>query len=125
MMHHFISSNPGLESRFNRYFAFPDYNATELMAIFEGLCLKNEYTLGTGTRERVSVLLDLMYLTRGESFGNARDVRNMFEDIIAVHADRVSKIEAPTREELAEIEISDIDGEAREIEGDQIKDGDK
>ena len=110
LMHRFISSNPGLESRFNRYFAFPDYNATELLAIFEGMCEKNEYKLGEGTRERVSILLDLMYLTRGDNFGNARDVRNMFEDIIAVHADRVSKIEAPTREQLEEIMVGDVDG---------------
>lgn len=112
LMHHFISSNPGLESRFNRYFAFPDYNAEELLSIFEGLCHKNEYTLGEGARERVSILLDLMYLTRNDNFGNARDVRNMFEDIIAVHADRVSKIENPTRDELAQIIIADIDGAA-------------
>ena len=110
LMHHFISSNPGLESRFNRYFVFPDYNAEELLSIFAGLCEKNEYTLGEGVRERVSILLDLVYLTRGDNFGNARDVRNMFEDIIAVHADRVSKLEAPTREQLAELVIGDIDG---------------
>ena len=109
LMHSFISSNPGLESRFNRYFAFPDYNAAELLSIFEGLCEKNEYTLGEGVRERLSIMLDLMYLTRGESFGNARDVRNMFEDIVAIHADRVSKIEAPTREQLAEILIGDVE----------------
>ena len=34
----------------------------------------------------------------------------MFEDIIAVHADRVSKIESPTRDELEEIVAADIDG---------------
>ena len=126
LMHHFISSNPGLESRFNRYFAFPDYNAEELLHIFDGLCEKNEYTLGEGTRERVSILLDLMYLTRGESFGNARDVRNMFEDIIAIHADRVSKIEEPTREQLAEIVIGDIDGTTdNELDVSKVEDGDK
>ncbi|NLB29036.1 MAG: AAA family ATPase [Clostridiales bacterium] len=110
LMRRFISSNPGLESRFNRYFAFSDYNSEELLAIFEGFCEKNEYKLGEGVRERLSILFDLMYLTRGDNFGNARDVRNMFEDIIAVHADRVSKIESPTRDELEEIVAADIDG---------------
>ena len=33
-MEKFISSNPGLESRFNKYFFFPDYNGEQLMAIF-------------------------------------------------------------------------------------------
>ena len=34
-MQTFIDSNPGLQSRFNRYIHFDDYSAEELMAIFE------------------------------------------------------------------------------------------
>ena len=33
-MEKFLTSNPGLESRFNKYFFFPDYNGEQLMAIF-------------------------------------------------------------------------------------------
>ena len=37
-MQRFLDSNPGLESRFNKYFHFDDYTGAELQAIFEGLC---------------------------------------------------------------------------------------
>ena len=43
LMEDFIHSNPGLESRFNRYFVFEDYNGEELNAIFESLCRKSMY----------------------------------------------------------------------------------
>ncbi|MDR0839620.1 MAG: AAA family ATPase [Oscillospiraceae bacterium] len=109
LMGNFIGSNPGLESRFNRYFQFPDYDAEELLEIFEGLCRKHEYALADGARESAKTLLDTVYLLRGDNFGNARDVRNLFEDIIAVHADRVSAVESPTREELATVIAEDIE----------------
>ncbi|MDR2420947.1 MAG: AAA family ATPase [Oscillospiraceae bacterium] len=108
----FIDSNPGLRSRFNRYFAFPDYNADELLAIFEGLCEKHEYVLSAEARESAGALLEGMYLLRGENFGNARDVRNLFENVVAVHADRVAAIEAPTRGELESVTAEDIEKSA-------------
>jgi SpoVK/Ycf46/Vps4 family AAA+-type ATPase len=109
LMERFISSNPGLESRFNRYFAFPDYNAAELSEIFTGLCKKHEYTLADGAAEKIKEILDTMYATRDGNFGNARDVRNLFEDIVAVHADRVSALETPTRDQLASVIAADIE----------------
>ena len=44
-MEKFINSNPGLESRFNKYFYFPDYNGEQLMEMFRTRCKKNGYTL--------------------------------------------------------------------------------
>jgi hypothetical protein len=43
LMGKFISSNPGLESRFNKYFYFEDYTGEELYTIFDSMCKKNEY----------------------------------------------------------------------------------
>ena len=39
-MRHFVESNPGLKSRFNKYIDFPDYSIEELLTIFEGNCRK-------------------------------------------------------------------------------------
>jgi len=108
-MERFISSNPGLESRFNRYFVFEDYDATELLAIFEGLCRKHQYTITEDASLKVKELLEGMYNLRDENFGNARDVRNLFEDIVAAHADRVSELENPTREQLESVVVEDIE----------------
>ena len=50
-MKDFIDSNPGLQSRFNRYIEFPDYSADELLQIFEANMKKYEYRFGEGARE--------------------------------------------------------------------------
>ena len=44
-MEKFIHSNPGLESRFNKYFYFEDYTGPQLMEIFQSVCQKNGYVL--------------------------------------------------------------------------------
>lgn len=45
LMHKFIESNPGLRSRFNKYFQFPDYCGEELLLILKRFCDKNGYVL--------------------------------------------------------------------------------
>ncbi len=90
LMEQFISSNPGLASRFNRYFTFDDYNGEELYKIFLSMCEKNKYKLTVEAQEYAKKLFSDLYTNRGPNFGNARDVRNIFENVIGVHADRVA-----------------------------------
>ncbi len=90
LMEQFISSNPGLQSRFNRYFTFEDYDGEELYQIFLSMCKKNSYKLTVEAQEYAKALFSDLYENRGPNFGNARDVRNIFENIIGVHADRVA-----------------------------------
>lgn len=90
LMERFISSNPGLESRFNRYFVFDDYNGEELYKIFLSMCEKNKYTLTVEAQEYAKKLFGDLYEGRGPNFGNARDVRNIFENVVGIHADRVA-----------------------------------
>lgn len=90
LMEQFIGSNPGLASRFNRYFLFEDYNGEELYKIFLSMCEKNKYSLTVEAQEYARDLFDRLYRDRVENFGNARDVRNIFENVIGVHADRVA-----------------------------------
>ena len=48
--------------------------------------------------------------TAGDNnFGNARDVRNFFEDVVSVHSDRVSSLEKPTRDDLMTFTADDLD----------------
>ena len=51
-MERFLHSNPGLESRFNKYFYFEDYNGEELISIFQSMCRKNGYTLSPEGEDR-------------------------------------------------------------------------
>ncbi len=109
LMEKFISSNPGLESRFNRYFVFEDYTAEELVKIFESMCDKNRYVLEENAKAFAEEHLQYMYDTRDDNFGNARDVRNLFENIVSTQADRLAAMEAPTRDDLVAITKEDIE----------------
>lgn len=114
LMEQFIHSNPGLESRFNKYFYFQDYTAQQLFEILESQCERNSYVLSEGTREKAKKLLEEAYENRDENFGNAREVRNLFEALIARQSDRVAAMEAPTREDLMLITEADFDAAAGE-----------
>ena len=107
-MERFLHSNPGLESRFNKYFYFEDYNGAELFAIFQSMCEKNGYALSPEGAERMKKDLLELYEHRDENFGNARDVRNRFEQAVARQSNRVARLEAPTREQLMELLPEDL-----------------
>ncbi len=107
-MDEFIGANPGLESRFNKYFHFPDYTGEQLMAIFESMCGKNSYSLNEEAKAYATEYFAQLYVNRDENFGNARDVRNCFEDMIVNQADRLSTMESPTKEQLMEVTKADL-----------------
>ena len=109
LMGQFISANPGLESRFNKYFHFEDYNGTQLMDIFRSMCKKNGYAMDEETDKAAAEAFLRLYEERDENFGNARDVRNFFERGVARQADRIAVLEAPTREDLMGLTASDLD----------------
>ena len=110
-MERFISSNPGLESRFGKYFQFEDYNGEELMRIFQSMCKKNQYVLEEEAETFCREMFADLYRDRDENFGNARDVRNIFERSVANQANRLAVMEAPTKEDLMTFTKGDIVGE--------------
>ena len=107
-MEKFLSSNPGLESRFNKYFFFPDYNGPQLMAIFESMLKKNSYVLSDEARGAAETMFEELYENRTENFGNGRDVRNCFEDMIVRQANRVAAMDAPSKDDLMLILPEDL-----------------
>ena len=109
LMEGFLHSNPGLESRFNKYFYFEDYDGAQLMEIFLSLCEKNGYALQKEGEEAVRAWFQRLYAERDENFGNARDVRNCFERAVARQADRVAALAEPTKEQLMELTLEDLD----------------
>lgn len=111
-MEGFLDSNPGLESRFNKYIDFPDYNGEELNAIFHSLCRKNGYTLDAEAEEAAAAFFNELYEERDENFGNGRDVRNRFEDMVIRQANRVAALEEPTKEDLVTFTRQDLLPEA-------------
>lgn len=107
-MKQFIDSNPGLQSRFNRYIYFPDYNADELFQIFEVNCKKNDYVITDEAKTALKSLLEKAVAEKDKNFGNARFVRNLFEKTLEQQANRLSKQENLSKEMLTEITKSDL-----------------
>lgn len=107
-MSEFIESNPGLKSRFNRYFYFNDYEPDELLSIFEKFCSKSHFKLTDATRNRLKDLFTSLYNTRDRTFGNARIVRNLFEKSIERQANRLAVLSDLTDEVLTTLLPEDI-----------------
>ncbi len=107
-MEKFINSNPGLKSRFNKYIEFPDYSVDELEEIFNMNLKKYEYELDEDAKKHVRELISQRKLARLENFANAREVRNLFEEIVTNQARRIAKIENPTPEDIRLITSEDL-----------------
>ena len=107
-MKKFIESNPGLKSRFNKYIEFPDYTVDELEEIFYMNCDKYDYKVDEDVKHQVRALITAKKLKNNDNFANAREVRNLFEDIITNQARRVSELENPSNEDMMKITLEDL-----------------
>ncbi|MDD3337008.1 MAG: AAA family ATPase [Eubacteriales bacterium] len=107
LMEEFISSNPGLESRFNRFLNFPDYSVQEMLDIFDMRCGKSGYALAEDARDLLKSLLALLSLDV-KGFGNARGVRNLFERAVSAQANRLAQASDITKEMLMTLTADDI-----------------
>ena len=104
----FIDANSGLASRFNHYVEFPDYTAEELSEIFRANAKKSQYVLSAEAERDLDAFIAAKTANRDRKFGNARWVRNLFEQAVARQAERVADIANPTQEQLMTIEMRDI-----------------
>ena len=106
LMDRFIHSNPGLESRFNRFLLFDDYTTDEMVEIFRMQCKKGCYQL---TEEAQPLIRDyIAEESADDSFGNARGVRNLFEHVLVAQNNRLAAMEKITREDLMTITADDV-----------------
>ncbi len=97
-MKQFIDSNPDLQSRFNRYIYFPDYNADELFQIFEVNCKKNDYVITDEAKTASKSLLEKAVAKKDK----------IFEKTLEQQANRLSKQENLSKKMLTEITKSDL-----------------
>lgn len=104
----FVESNPGLRSRFNRYFHFEHFKPAELFQIFESFSKKTDFVLTEDAKEKLLETFELLYEKKDEGFGNARVVRNLFEKCVQNQANRVIKIKTITKDVLRALTEEDI-----------------
>lgn len=104
----FIDSNPGLQSRFNHYIHFSDYNAEELMAIFKLNLKKFDYELTNDAEQKISHLFSYAVSHKDQNFGNGRYARNVLEKTLENQATRLATVSEITEQMLRTIEEHDI-----------------
>jgi hypothetical protein len=88
-MKQFIASNPGLESRFTNYLNFPDYKPEELLEIFHRMAAQSGLVCAPETEKKVLAICADLHAARNEQFGNAREMRNLFEAAVRNQSTRL------------------------------------
>lgn len=108
LMEQFLSSNPGLRSRFNKFITFEDYTGDELMSIFESMCSKQEYRLDDEAREYAQKYWADKAADHDDTFANAREVRNFMEAAISKQATRIVSMDKIDVDTLATLIKEDL-----------------
>ncbi len=110
----FMEMNPGLKSRFDVTIDFPDYSNDELLEIFNVIARENDYE----TARIQAPLCRIIYrLPRGRGFGNGREMRKLFGEILDVHAMRVGRLARPGSRHLRELAPNDCLPKLKETSG--------
>lgn len=108
LMKQFLKSNPGLESRFNTFIDFEDYQPTDLVEIFKHMCKEKDCIISEKLSSSLIEYFNNLYLNRDDSYANARTVRNVFENAIKKQANRVAGIRNPSKQDLQELIYEDL-----------------
>ncbi|MBO7537668.1 MAG: AAA family ATPase [Prevotella sp.] len=109
-MEEFLMMNPGLASRFAHKLHIDDYNEDELLAIFKHMAHKEQYNLSPTAEFKALDTIYRMVLNKNESWGNAREMRNLLDSTVQKLSLRVSQMpqEEVTRETYQLILPEDI-----------------
>ncbi len=105
----FIASNPGLASRFNNRIDFSNYSTDELWLILKMFAKENSYEIDADVKEFLLPYFERDIQSFGESFGNARYIRNIFEKVLQLQATRLmSSASKPSKTDLIQLTLADF-----------------
>jgi hypothetical protein len=107
-MEQFIASNPGLESRFANYLNFPDYQPDELLEIFHRMASQSGLVCSPEAERKARELTVKLYAARNEQFGNAREMRNLFESSVRNQCTRLAESGRCDRDALTTLLPEDL-----------------
>jgi len=102
----FLASNPGLASRFSRTIAFSNYSSEELVTIVERMCKQHTYALHAAARDGLHAYFER--LARTETFGNGREARRVFEEMVSCQASRLASRADLSTDALTTLLVSDL-----------------
>lgn len=107
-MRDFLDANSGLRSRFARTIEFADYTAPELAKIFRSMAKKNQFRLSPELDAGLDDAIAKLTRRRDRTFGNARFVRQLFEDATGRQANRLAAAGTLEGEALATLSLDDL-----------------
>lgn len=105
-MGRFVTSNPGLASRFSRAITFEDYTGAELTRIVAAQCRQHQYELPDPTATALEAYFAALPRSRG--FGNGRLARQLFQQMTENQAQRIAELDAPTTDDLLRLDPADL-----------------
>ncbi|MGE9694186.1 right-handed parallel beta-helix repeat-containing protein [Streptomyces sp. CH6] len=105
-MDRFISSNPGLSSRFSRTLLFADYSSEELVSIVEHHAQRHQYELTDAARRALTAHVGT--IPRDAGFGNGRTARQLFQAMTERQAMRVAELTSPDSAQLMQLDEHDL-----------------
>jgi stage V sporulation protein K len=108
-MNHFLSLNPGLQSRFPFIIEFPDYTVNQLLDIGKRMYEERQYQLAKDAEWKLRDHLNAVkYSSTVTTFSNGRYVRNIVEKSIRTQAMRLLQQDSYDKYDLMNIQPEDI-----------------
>lgn len=124
-MHSFINSNPGLRSRFDKYFNFEDYTPDEMFVIALSMYRKESVMPDVEAAAHLKSYFAFLYARRDKHFGNARTVRQVVAESVRNQHLRLAAMKKDERtadviatiifDDVKEFELKDMSFEQRKI----------
>ena len=99
-MQNFLTSNPGLRSRFNATFNFSDYKDKELFEIALKMIKERERKIKDDSKNSLKDLISCVSCNKKSTFGNARSMRNLVENVIKRQSYRLINKSSKTKEDF-------------------------
>ena len=108
LMRSFMDLNPGLKSRVPNIIPFEDFTDEQIGILLDNMCKSHEMNLSE--KDRNFTIEQILIKKRGKGFGNAREVRNVFERAVTQHCARITSQDIKTlpKEHFQKIIYSDI-----------------
>jgi hypothetical protein len=117
-MHRFINSNPGLKSRFDKYFYFDDYTPDQMFIIALSMFRKEEVMPDGDAAEHLKNYFSVLFTYRDEFFGNARTVRQVVAEAVKNQNLRLAAM--PKEERTPDLMATIIFDDVKEFDGKNV-----
>jgi hypothetical protein len=99
LMTEFLSSNPGLYSRFDKILKFEDHSTVELMKVCQDLFADMNKVLTEDAKEILLTYIEHISSNRTTGFGNSREIRKIVNEVLKNQKLRLASVDKSLRTE--------------------------